>query len=92
MRASESHVSVDILLFQRGSDELLSQSGAVSNGTVMSPQPNHSDNNNDAKKVSKLDITPSPEPYTTPFSLIKPLCFKNCLYDARNAHITSRFV
>jgi polypyrimidine tract-binding protein 2 len=39
-------------LFQRGSDELLSQSGAVSNGSVMSPQPNHSDNNNDAKKVS----------------------------------------
>ncbi|XP_076325794.1 polypyrimidine tract-binding protein 1-like [Tachypleus tridentatus] len=34
----------------RGSDELLSQ-GAVSNGTVMSPQPNHADNNNDAKKV-----------------------------------------
>ncbi|KAJ9578609.1 hypothetical protein L9F63_005166, partial [Diploptera punctata] len=35
----------------RGSDELLSQSGAVSNGSVMSPQPNHSDNNNDAKKI-----------------------------------------
>ncbi|XP_063217004.1 polypyrimidine tract-binding protein 1 isoform X3 [Bacillus rossius redtenbacheri] len=39
---------------KRGSDELLSQSGAVSNGAVMSPQPNHTDNNNDAKKV-KLD-------------------------------------
>ncbi|CAB3375933.1 Hypothetical predicted protein [Cloeon dipterum] len=39
---------------QRGSDELLSQSGGVSNGAVMSPQPNHADNNNDAKKV-KLD-------------------------------------
>jgi hypothetical protein len=24
----------------------------VSNGSVMSPQPNHSDNNNEAKKVS----------------------------------------
>ncbi|XP_069186114.1 polypyrimidine tract-binding protein 2 isoform X8 [Procambarus clarkii] len=39
---------------QRGSDELLSQTGAVSNGSVMSPAPNHADNNNDAKKV-KLD-------------------------------------
>lgn len=40
-------------LFQRGSDELLSQSGAVSNGAAMSPQPHHAaDNNNDAKKVS----------------------------------------
>ncbi|KAK1123720.1 hypothetical protein K0M31_008417 [Melipona bicolor] len=36
----------------RGSDELLSQSGAVSNGAAMSPQPHHAaDNNNDAKKV-----------------------------------------
>ncbi|XP_065338866.1 polypyrimidine tract-binding protein 1 isoform X4 [Cloeon dipterum] len=35
----------------RGSDELLSQSGGVSNGAVMSPQPNHADNNNDAKKA-----------------------------------------
>ncbi|TGZ57620.1 hypothetical protein DBV15_03981 [Temnothorax longispinosus] len=35
----------------RGSDELLSQSGAVSNGASMSPQPHHAaDNNNDAKK------------------------------------------
>ncbi|XP_049858745.1 polypyrimidine tract-binding protein 1 isoform X18 [Schistocerca gregaria] len=41
-------------LFNRGSDDLLSQTGAVSNGSVMSPQPNHADNNNDAKKV-KLD-------------------------------------
>jgi len=41
------------LLLQRGSDELLSQSGAVSNGASMSPQPHHAaDNNNDAKKVS----------------------------------------
>lgn len=40
---------------KRGSDELLSQSGAVSNGAAMSPQPHHAaDNNNDAKKV-KLD-------------------------------------
>ncbi|XP_049858731.1 polypyrimidine tract-binding protein 1 isoform X5 [Schistocerca gregaria] len=41
-------------LCSRGSDDLLSQTGAVSNGSVMSPQPNHADNNNDAKKV-KLD-------------------------------------
>ncbi|XP_066940880.1 polypyrimidine tract-binding protein 2 isoform X44 [Macrobrachium rosenbergii] len=39
---------------QRGSDELLAQSGAVSNGSIMSPAANHADNNNDAKKV-KLD-------------------------------------
>ncbi|XP_069987135.1 polypyrimidine tract-binding protein 2 isoform X27 [Penaeus vannamei] len=39
---------------KRGSDELLAQTGAVSNGSVMSPAPNHADNNNDAKKV-KLD-------------------------------------
>nr|CAD7425364.1 unnamed protein product [Timema monikensis] len=39
---------------RRGSDELLSQSGAVSNGSVMSPQPNHADNNNDAKKRNAL--------------------------------------
>ncbi|XP_069703471.1 polypyrimidine tract-binding protein 2 isoform X12 [Periplaneta americana] len=45
----------------RGSDELLSQSGAVSNGSVMSPQPNHSDNNNDAKKV-KLDKNQNGKP------------------------------
>ncbi|XP_066993491.1 polypyrimidine tract-binding protein 2 isoform X12 [Anabrus simplex] len=43
-----------VLGIKRGSDDLLSQSGAVSNGSVMSPQPNHADNNNDAKKV-KLD-------------------------------------
>ncbi|PBC26974.1 Polypyrimidine tract-binding protein [Apis cerana cerana] len=37
---------------ERGSDELLSQSGAVSNGAAMSPQPHHAaDNNNDAKKA-----------------------------------------
>ncbi|XP_021916894.1 polypyrimidine tract-binding protein 1 isoform X11 [Zootermopsis nevadensis] len=46
---------------KRGSDELLSQSGAVSNGSVMSPQPNHSDNNNDAKKV-KLDKNQNGKP------------------------------
>ncbi|XP_015117071.1 polypyrimidine tract-binding protein 1 isoform X4 [Diachasma alloeum] len=40
---------------KRGSDELLSQSGAVNNGASMSPQPHHAaDNNNDAKKA-KLD-------------------------------------
>ncbi|XP_045607182.2 polypyrimidine tract-binding protein 1 isoform X9 [Procambarus clarkii] len=44
----------EMLQVQRGSDELLSQTGAVSNGSVMSPAPNHADNNNDAKKV-KLD-------------------------------------
>lgn len=38
----------------RGSDELLGQTGTLSNGTSLSPQPNHNDNNNDAKKV-KLD-------------------------------------
>ncbi|XP_071543705.1 polypyrimidine tract-binding protein 3 isoform X10 [Panulirus ornatus] len=43
-----------MLKIERGSDELLSQTGAVSNGSVMSPAPNHADNNNDAKKV-KLD-------------------------------------
>ncbi|EFN73846.1 hypothetical protein EAG_06488 [Camponotus floridanus] len=44
--------SYDYLYVQRrGSDELLSQSGAVSNGASMSPQPHHAaDNNNDAKK------------------------------------------
>ncbi|XP_066993479.1 polypyrimidine tract-binding protein 1 isoform X3 [Anabrus simplex] len=49
--------AVDMMMLRvhkRGSDDLLSQSGAVSNGSVMSPQPNHADNNNDAKKV-KLD-------------------------------------
>ncbi|GAB6022175.1 hypothetical protein CHUAL_006312 [Chamberlinius hualienensis] len=39
---------------KRGSDELLSQSTSVSNGSMMSPQNNHTDNNNEAKKV-KLD-------------------------------------
>ncbi|XP_033224278.1 polypyrimidine tract-binding protein 1 isoform X2 [Belonocnema kinseyi] len=47
---------------KRGSDELLSQSGAVSNGAAMSPQPHHAaDNNNDAKKA-KLDKTHSGKP------------------------------
>lgn len=47
------YISLCSLLLQRGSDELLSQSGAVSNGASMSPQPHHAaDNNNDAKKVS----------------------------------------
>ncbi|CAB0040527.1 unnamed protein product [Trichogramma brassicae] len=46
----------------RGSDELLSQSGAVSNGAAMSPQPHHAaDNNNDAKKA-KLDKSQSGKP------------------------------
>uniref|UniRef100_A0A2I9LPH8 Polypyrimidine tract-binding protein 1 n=1 Tax=Centruroides hentzi TaxID=88313 RepID=A0A2I9LPH8_9SCOR len=35
----------------RGADELLSPSGNVSNGSVMSPHQNHAENNNDAKKV-----------------------------------------
>ncbi|XP_011877551.1 PREDICTED: polypyrimidine tract-binding protein 1 isoform X3 [Vollenhovia emeryi] len=49
-------------LTMRGSDELLSQSGAVSNGASMSPQPHHTaDNNNDAKKV-KLDKSHSGKP------------------------------
>lgn len=44
------------MMLQRGSDELLSQSGAVSNGASMSPQPHHAaDNNNDAKKVSAFN-------------------------------------
>ncbi|XP_078043639.1 polypyrimidine tract-binding protein 1 heph isoform X5 [Augochlora pura] len=47
---------------KRGSDELLSQSGAVSNGAAMSPQPHHAaDNNNDAKKV-KLDKSHNSKP------------------------------
>ncbi|XP_077270839.1 polypyrimidine tract-binding protein 1 heph isoform X3 [Temnothorax americanus] len=50
------------LKIKRGSDELLSQSGAVSNGASMSPQPHHAaDNNNDAKKV-KLDKSHSGKP------------------------------
>ncbi|KAL7642751.1 UNVERIFIED_CONTAM: hypothetical protein RMT77_006039 [Armadillidium vulgare] len=46
---------------KRGSDELLSQTGGVSNGAVMSPAQNHVDNN-DAKKVkleTKNPGTPS---------------------------------
>ncbi|XP_063978957.1 polypyrimidine tract-binding protein 2 isoform X2 [Diachasmimorpha longicaudata] len=47
---------------KRGSDELLSQSGAVNNGASMSPQPHHTaDNNNDAKKV-KLDKSHNGKP------------------------------
>ncbi|XP_068236252.1 polypyrimidine tract-binding protein 2 isoform X6 [Palaemon carinicauda] len=51
-----SHHFTPIMHFidQRGSDDLLAQSGAVSNGSIMSPAANHADNNNDAKKV-KLD-------------------------------------
>ncbi|XP_072758303.1 polypyrimidine tract-binding protein 2 isoform X16 [Anoplolepis gracilipes] len=50
------------MIYLRGSDELLSQSGAVSNGASMSPQPHHAaDNNNDAKKV-KLDKSHSGKP------------------------------
>lgn len=46
-----------IFVLQRGSDELLSQSGAVNNGASMSPQPHHAaDNNNDAKKVRVLKL------------------------------------
>ncbi|XP_058801475.1 homeobox protein vnd-like, partial [Phymastichus coffea] len=46
----------------RGSDELLSQSGAVSNGAAMSPQPHHAaDNNNEAKKA-KLDKSQNGKP------------------------------
>uniref|UniRef100_A0A8D9F939 Polypyrimidine tract-binding protein 3 n=1 Tax=Cacopsylla melanoneura TaxID=428564 RepID=A0A8D9F939_9HEMI len=48
---------------KRGSDELLSQNGGVSNGGSISPQGNHSDNNNDAKKAKldrqKSDFKPS---------------------------------
>ncbi|XP_063217009.1 polypyrimidine tract-binding protein 1 isoform X7 [Bacillus rossius redtenbacheri] len=54
MRIMTQHAFLAPPAHKRGSDELLSQSGAVSNGAVMSPQPNHTDNNNDAKKV-KLD-------------------------------------
>ncbi|XP_057319204.1 polypyrimidine tract-binding protein 2 isoform X2 [Microplitis mediator] len=47
---------------KRGSDELLSQSGAVNNGASMSPQPHHAtDNNNDAKKA-KLDKSHNGKP------------------------------
>ncbi|KAK3924108.1 Polypyrimidine tract-binding protein 1 [Frankliniella fusca] len=48
-------------LLQRGSDELLSQTAAVSNGNMMSPQANHADNNNDAKKL-KLEKTGASKP------------------------------
>jgi len=41
-------------LFQRGSEEL-----AMSNGAVMSPQSNHADNNNDAKKVKLEPRSPA---------------------------------
>ncbi|XP_034230182.1 polypyrimidine tract-binding protein 1 isoform X3 [Thrips palmi] len=46
---------------KRGSDELLSQTAAVSNGNMMSPQANHADNNNDAKKL-KLEKTGAGKP------------------------------
>ncbi|XP_035216803.1 polypyrimidine tract-binding protein 1-like isoform X1 [Stegodyphus dumicola] len=47
---------------KRGTDELLSQGGgAVSNGSVMSPESNDTENNNDAKKV-KLEKTQSGKP------------------------------
>lgn len=49
------------LPIKRGSDELLSQTTTVSNGSIMSPQPNHTDNNNDAKKV-KLDKNQNGKP------------------------------
>ncbi|XP_046830324.1 polypyrimidine tract-binding protein 1 isoform X6 [Vespa crabro] len=55
------HIS-PLRIWRRGSDELLSQSGAVSNGAAMSPQPHHAaDNNNDAKKV-KLDKSHNGKP------------------------------
>ncbi|XP_065338891.1 polypyrimidine tract-binding protein 2 isoform X6 [Cloeon dipterum] len=54
LSATETRFPAMRVAVKRGSDELLSQSGGVSNGAVMSPQPNHADNNNDAKKV-KLD-------------------------------------
>ena len=40
-----------IKTFKRGSDDLLCQTGTVSNGALMSPQSNHPANNNNAKKV-----------------------------------------
>ncbi|GFQ88882.1 polypyrimidine tract-binding protein 1 [Trichonephila clavata] len=46
---------------KRGTDELLSQSGAVSNGSAMSPETNDNENNNDAKKV-KLEKTQTGKP------------------------------
>lgn len=46
---------------KRGTDELLSQSGAVSNGNAMSPETNDNENNNDAKKV-KLEKTQTGKP------------------------------
>lgn len=55
VRSRSSRAANSLRLFlpaQRGSDELLAQSGGVSNGTVMSPAQNHVTNNNDAKKVS----------------------------------------
>lgn len=48
-----SFSNVIYFIFQRGTDELLSQSGgAVSNGSAMSPESHDNENNNDAKKVS----------------------------------------
>ncbi|KAG8185080.1 hypothetical protein JTE90_029695 [Oedothorax gibbosus] len=45
----------------RGTDELLSQSGGVSNGSSLSPESNDNENNNDAKKV-KLDKAQTGKP------------------------------
>jgi polypyrimidine tract-binding protein 1 len=53
-----TNAATETPLPQRGSAELFSDTATVgttvSNGSAMSPQPNHADNNNDAKKV-KLD-------------------------------------
>lgn len=64
-------------MFQRGSDELLSQSGAVSNGAAMSPQPHHAaDNNNDAKKVSDMINIRSSE-----YCLVNPIFMDYGFYE-----------
>ncbi|XP_076355101.1 polypyrimidine tract-binding protein 1-like isoform X2 [Tachypleus tridentatus] len=47
-------IFMDYSMTKRGSDELLSQTAAVSNGGIMTPKPGHKENNNDAKKA-KLD-------------------------------------
>ncbi|GFQ88884.1 polypyrimidine tract-binding protein 1 [Trichonephila clavata] len=60
VRTPREHVQV-IVMSKRGTDELLSQSGAVSNGSAMSPETNDNENNNDAKKV-KLEKTQTGKP------------------------------
>ncbi|XP_076300667.1 polypyrimidine tract-binding protein 1 heph isoform X6 [Lasioglossum baleicum] len=74
-------------LTMRGSDELLSQSGAVSNGAAMSPQPHHAaDNNNDAKKV-KLDKSHN----TKPSKVIHIRNIPNEVSDAEVVHLGAPF-